>query len=92
MLELSFHDKHATGIKLMSTPKRNNAYYSKKLLQMKIFPLLSVEHDLSHLLICPVTSLNDYSPVKPAWSVDINLGDDESDSNIDDVKGNNRTF
>ncbi len=36
----------------------------------------------------PVTSSGNHSPIKSASSVDINLGNDESDSKIDDVGGN----
>ncbi len=36
----------------------------------------------------PVTTPNNHGPVKPAPSVDINIGEDDSDSNVDDVKGN----
>ncbi len=55
------------------------------IIKMIINLMLNAEHALSHLLISPVTSLDNYSPVQPDLSVDINLGNYESDNNIDNI-------
>ncbi len=54
-----------------------------------ILPQKCTERVLSNLLMSPQTSPDDNSPVKPALSVETKEIIDESDSNIDVIKGVN---
>ncbi len=56
---------------------------------MTKFPLLCAEYALSNLFMTPVTLSYDHSPIKPSPSGEKHLGDNESDSDINDVEGTN---
>ncbi len=72
IMGLSSHDKNATVKTQMLTPIRQNTICSKKTLNMTILPPNSAEHVLSHLLMTPITSPDDHSPIESAPSVEIN--------------------
>ncbi len=49
----------------------------------------SAEHTLSHLLMSPITSPDNHSPMNPAPSGEIDLSDNESECKIGDVEDTN---
>ncbi len=55
-----------------------------KNLKNKILPPNSVERALSHLLMSPITSPDDHSPIEPAQYLEINNTIKESDINMED--------
>ncbi len=68
-MELYSHNKYATGEKLMSTLKRKNTKYSKKTVHRWQSFYCLMQNVPCHILMSPVTSPNDHSPVKPTPSV-----------------------
>ncbi len=79
---------NGTGMKEMSTNTHHHKNCSKKQpLNSLILPPKCAERAFSRLLMSPMTSPNDHSPVKPPCSIEFNETVEESDSNIDNTEG-----
>ncbi len=59
----------------------------KQRFNSSILPKKCAECVLSSVLMSPLTSPEDHSPVKPLCSIEFNKTNEDSDSNIDDAEG-----
>ncbi len=89
MTKFFYQENHDSGKKQILTPTQKTIKCSKKQLDYAILPPKCAEHALSNLLMSPWTSPDEHSPVKPAPSIETEETIDESDSDIDNIKGLN---
>ncbi len=63
-MESSSHDDNPTVGNDILTPNRNEIILTPKITFSTILPPNSAERVLSHLMMCPLISLDDHSPIK----------------------------